>query len=407
MNQVIAPEVSQSWDSLEGVPGWSDVASRKPTGAEARQRSGPRNAGYQGLQWLGERLPGFALAASLALVADGLAGWIGQGFLGVHVPFSSVPITIFLGIVLCNSFGVPDLFQSGLRACMRPLQRLAIMLLGFRLSLAAVGSIGLHALPTVVIGITIALFFIPWLARRIGLSNRLGTLIAVGTSICGVSAIMAVAPTIKAEEEEVSYAVACVAIFGMLAMLIYPYAAPLLFGTDLTAIGVFFGTAIHDTAQVTGAALSFQQSHQAPEVLNTATVVKILRNLSMIVVIPLMAVIFQRTLPARTSSRVPFQQILPLFVVGFLALTIVRSVGDASLRPFGLLERTQWVQFLKAMDWASTWFLAVVMAAVGLSTGVAQLRRLGFRPFFVGLSAALIMGAVSVLLIRARGLFGI
>lgn len=342
-----------------------------------------------------------ALATALALAADRAAGWIGRDLLGYRVsPVSGVPIAIFLGIVLCNSFGVPDLFQSGLRACMRPLQRLAIMLLGFRPSLAAVGSIGLNALPTVVLSITVALIFIPWLARKVGLSNRLGTLIAVGTSICGVSAIMAVAPTIEAEEEEVSYAVACVAIFGMLAMLVYPYAVSLLFGSDYAATGVFLGTAIHDTAQVTGAALVFQQSHQAPEVLNTATVVKILSNLSMIVVIPLMAAMFHRTQPAKSTSRVPLHQVLPAFVLGFLALTIVRSIGDASARPFGFLERAQWVQFLHAMDRASTWFLAVVMAAVGLSTGLAQLRRLGLRPFFVGLSAALIMGAVSFLLIR-------
>ena len=213
----------------------------------------------------------------------------------------------------------------------------------------------------------------------------------------------------EAEEEEVSYAVACVVIFGMIAMLFYPYLVPLLFGHDYAAAGIFFGTAIHDTAQVTGAALSFQQLHQAPEVLDTATVVKIIRNLSMVIVIPLMAALFHRertTTEKKKSFSQQVKQLVPLFIVGFLAMTLVRTIGDASARPFGVLDRAEWQKFLHAMDWSSAWLLTVVMAAVGLSTGFAPLKRLGLRPFFVGLSAAMIVGAVSFGLIRLRGALG-
>lgn len=399
---IFDPNISTSWDSLEGVPDWSDVARPKKP---AEKKTGPTpNAAYRGLEWFGQHLPGFVLAASLAIAADYVAGWIGHQVLHYDArvnPISGVPIAIALGILLCNSSGVPALFQPGLKLCMRQLQRFAIMLLGFRLSLGMVGSIGLTALPIVICSVGIALFFIPWFAGKMGLTRRLGTLIAVGTSICGVSAIMAVAPTIDAEEGEVSYAVTCVAIFGMLAMLCYPYVVPFLFTTSWPA-GVFFGTAIHDTAQVTGSALVYSQIHNAPEVLNTATVVKIIRNLSMVAVIPLMGAMFRRG-DGSKGKKPGLAQLVPLFVLGFLGATVLRTVGDMT----ALKTSDGWTGFLTTMNSTSTWLLTVVMAAVGLGTGLAQLRKLGLRPFFVGLSAALVIGAASFGLIRTAMALGL
>lgn len=390
---------------MEGVP------DLPPVPKASKKAAPPAWApGHAALEWIGQRVPGFVLAALLATFANSLADWFGTRVLGYrNSPLSGVPLAIMFGMILCNAVGLPAVFQSGLAVCMRQLQRLAIMLLGFRLSLGMVGAIGLDGLPIIIGCIATALIVIPWIGVRVGLSKRLATLIAVGTSICGVSAIMAVAPTIDAEEEEVSYAVACVVIFGMLAMLAYPYIVPLLFGSDYSAAGIFFGTAIHDTAQVTGSALSFQQLHQAPEVLNTATVVKIIRNLSMVIVIPLMSALFNRERHGggkKKSFGQQIKQLVPLFIVGFLAMTFVRTIGDASPKAFGVLEHATWQSFLTAMDWASAWFLTVVMAAVGLSTGFAQLKRLGLRPFFVGLSAALIVGGVSFGLIRLRVALG-
>ncbi len=387
------PEIFDSWDSLEGV----------------MRISPPRNArtvsriGHWALGWVGDSVPGFFLAATLAYLANSSADWIGRTFFDAHLnPISAIPLAIAMGIILCNTVGIPAVFQEGLRTCMRPLQRIAIMLLGWRLSLGAVGGIGLVAMPVVVATIASALVIIPWMGARAGLSRRLATLIAVGTSICGVSAIMATAPVIDAEEGEVSYAVACVAIFGMLAMLLYPFIVPWLLGNDPLAIGIFFGTAIHDTAQVTGAALAYQQSHHAPAVLDTATVVKIMRNLSMAAVIPMMAGLFHSGRRGHAKSR-PRHQILPPFVLGFLLLTIARTVGDASSRAFGFIDHELWVQFLGSMNHASTWLLTLVMAAVGLSTGFASLKRLGWRPFFVGLSAAVTVGAVGLGMIKLLG----
>jgi uncharacterized integral membrane protein (TIGR00698 family) len=386
------PEIFDSWDSMEGVA----PATPSRQGPPLTPRLRAQNA----LAWVGDRVPGVFLAAALAFLADAAAGAIGSALFGGGVnPISGIPVAIAMGIALCNGIGIPEVFHAGLLACMRPLQRLAIMLLGWRLSIAAIGGIGLQSLPVIVVTITAALVLVPWIGSRVGLSRRLATLIAVGTSICGVSAIMATAPAIEAEEGEVSYAVACVAIFGMLAMLTYPFFAAALVGTGPLSIGIFFGSAIHDTAQVTGAALAYQQGHNAPDVLNIATVVKIMRNLSMAAVIPLMAGLFHRgrTDGARIGQRI---QVFPPFVLGFLGFTVLRTLGDATPRAFGFLAPSQWKGFLGVMDRASTGLLTVVMAAVGLSTGFAALQRLGWRPFFVGLFAAFTVGGVGVGVIR-------
>ena len=109
--------------------------------------------------------------------------------------------------------------------------------------------------------ITTALILVTWVNRALGLPRRLGSLIAVGTSICGVSAIVATAPVVEAEEDEVSYAVACITLFGLVALFCYPLLAHTLFRGDARMAGLFLGTSIHDTAQVAGAGLMYPQQY--------------------------------------------------------------------------------------------------------------------------------------------------
>src|SRR5439155_22334249 len=110
------------------------------------------------------------------------------------------------------------------------------------------------AVPIVVVCMAAALLGVAWISRALGLSRRLGTLIGVGTSICGVSAIVATAPVIDAEEDEVSYAVACITLFGLATLFVYPFLAHLIFHANPEQVGLFLGTSVHDTSQVTGAA---------------------------------------------------------------------------------------------------------------------------------------------------------
>jgi uncharacterized integral membrane protein (TIGR00698 family) len=266
----------------------------------------------------------------------------------------------------------------------------------------AVGEIGLIALPIIVGCIATALILVTWINRALGLPRRLGSLIAVGTSICGVSAIVATGPVVEAEEDEISYAVACVTLFGLLALFTYPFLAHTIFRGDPRRAGIFLGTAIHDTAQVAGAGLMYYQQYGVKDAQNTAMVVKIVRNLFMAGVIPLMALLYHRGagLESARSARLKWHQVVPGFVFGFVALAAIRSVGDLGERAFGLLDKAHWKHLLDTADLASGWLLTTAMAGVGLGTGLAKLRVLGWRPLCVGLAAAALVGAVSFGLIN-------
>ncbi len=237
----------------------------------------------------------------------------------------------------------------------------------------------------------------------LGLPPRLGILIAVGTSICGASAIVATGPAIDAEEDEVSYAVACITLFGMIALFTYPFLSHWLFAADPRQVGLFLGTAIHDTSQVVGAGLMYEQHYAAPEVLKIAATTKLVRNVCMGAVIPLMAILYHRRFAAsdgQGAGRLKWHQWIPLFVIAFVLLAAVRSIGDTGSQAFGFIDHTLWKDFLAEAKVLSIACLTVAMAAIGLGTSIAQLRTLGWKPICVGLTAALLVGGVAMALIK-------
>jgi uncharacterized integral membrane protein (TIGR00698 family) len=392
------PQLARWLDSMEGVPDWPEP---QETAAERAGRTTVQHRANQVFGWIGALCPGFALALALAFAGLRGANWLGTSVLGfAHSPISAIMVALLLGLAIRNAIGLPAVYEHGLKFCLRAVLRLGIMLLGLRLSLNEVGEIGRDGLPIILGCIATALVVVTWINRALGLPRRLGSLIAVGTSICGVSAIVATGPAIDAEEDEVSYAVACVTLFGLLALFTYPFLAHAIFGDDVRKVGLFLGTAIHDTAQVAGAGLMYRQQYRAPEALDTATVVKLTRNLCMAGVIPLMAALYHRASgPDARGARPRWHQVVPLFVLGFVALAAVRSLGDVGSRPFGLLTETSWKRLRGDADAVSTWCLTIAMAGVGLGTGLAKLRGLGWKPFCVGLAAAALVGGVSTGLI--------
>jgi uncharacterized integral membrane protein (TIGR00698 family) len=384
---------------MEGVPEWIDPAET----AEERLGRAPWQA--QANHWFdltGQLLPGVTIAVVLALIGLQLAEGIGTGLLGLEkAPISPILFAILLGLVIRNTIGLPSVYEAGLQLCLKRILRVGVALLGVRLSLVAVGTIGLLALPIVVACIATALVLVSWVNRALGLPRRLGTLVAVGTAICGNSAIVATGPVIGADEEEISYAVGCITVFGLLALIGYPFLAFVLFGGDPQLSGFFLGTAIHDTAQVVGAGLLYLQQFDAAEALDTATVTKLVRNLFMVAVIPLMALLYHGSSDERESGKRPkLSQMVPLFVLGFVAMALVRTLGDLGDAPFGgLVAQSTWQSGIAAITALSAWCLTVAMAAVGLGTHLKRLRTLGLKPLGVGLAAALTVGAVSATLI--------
>lgn len=344
-------------------------------------------------------LPGLALALVLAIAGQYLSERIGVDWMGLpKSPISAIMMAILLGVLVRNTLRLPTWFDPGIRFGLVRILRLGIILLGIRLSLGEVGAIGLRSLPIIIGAVAAALLIVTYLGRRLGLTERLGTLIAVGTSVCGATAIVATAPTIGAKDDEVAYSVACVTLFGIVAMLTYPFAAYFIFDADPFKAGLFLGTSVHETAQVAGAGLVYQQYYGEAQALDAATVTKLVRNLGMLLIIPLMSIVYHRK--ASDAADAPrWWTMIPLFVVGFALMSLLRTVGDMGDRPLGLLEPQQWQWFVAHTKAFAEICLAVAMAAVGLGTRIGGLIHIGLKPLGVGLFSALLVGTVSATLI--------
>jgi uncharacterized integral membrane protein (TIGR00698 family) len=344
-------------------------------------------------------LPGLILALILAFAGQYLSKFIGIDLMGLpKSPVSAIMMAIILGIIIRNTISLPATFQPGIRFGLVRVLRLGIVLLGIRLSLGEVGAIGLQALPVIFGVVASALIIVTYFSKKLGLSAKLGTLLAVGTSICGATAIVATAPTIAAKDDEVAYSVACITLFGVVAMLVYPFAAHWFFGDDVFASGLFMGTSVHETAQVAGAGLVYQQYYGDPQALDVATVTKLVRNLGMLLIIPLMAVLYHRNSSDGTEAP-KWYTMIPLFVVGFACMSLIRTVGDMGDLAFGFISPEHWNAIVKHTKDIAEICLAVAMAAVGLGTSIKGLRDIGMKPLAMGLFSALLVGGVSVALI--------
>jgi uncharacterized integral membrane protein (TIGR00698 family) len=356
----------------------------------------------------GKWLPGILLAAALAVTGRWLARGLSTGVaslsgLDPSAPdtqnlVSGIAVAVLLGLVFRNLGGLPAVCRPGVGFMVTTGLRAGIVLLGFKLALGTAGRITGTALPVAAACILAALLVVGGLSRFVGISARLGALIAAGTSICGVTAIVALGPAIEASEDETSYAVACITLFGLLALFAYPWIAHAVFGSSPILAGIFLGTSVHDTSQVTGASLIYQEAFDAPATLQAATVTKLIRNMSMAVLIPFIAARVRTGGRALTVRDV--KAAIPGFVLAFLAAIALRTIGDAAWAAAPASggagpAAAAWQWFLESAGTVSTWALATALAGIGLTTDLRKLRALGWRPLAVGFAAALSVGLVS------------
>ena len=179
-------------------------------------------------------LPGLTLATLLALLAFLAADSLTRSLAHLGpIAVSPIILALLLGIGIRNGIGLDESFDAGLRISQCRILQVGIALLGIRLSFSEFAVIGIGSLPLIVICIGVALLTVNYLGKKIGLSPQLATLIAAGTSICGATAIVVTAPIVKARGHEISYAIACITVFGIIATLVYPVGSYWLFGTEL------------------------------------------------------------------------------------------------------------------------------------------------------------------------------
>ena len=322
-------------------------------------------------------LPGVALAGGIATVA----------FLLRHIhgmaAFSPMILAIIIGMAFHNIVGTPSLARPGITFSLRRLLRAAIVLLGFQLTVTQIASVGPRGLFIVAISLMATFAFTVWAGRALGVGRKLAELIAAGTSICGASAIIATNTITEADDEDVAYAIACVTIFGSIAMFAYPL-LPGLLHLDSRAYGLWSGASIHEIAQVV--ATSFQNGQRAGEI---ATMVKLTRVMLLAPVV--FALNIRSRLSASSASTKGVRPPVPWFAIGFVAL-----VGVNSLVAIPADAR-------KAIITLTTFLLSVALAAMGLESDVSKLYAKGIRPAILGALAFLFIATFSFILIKLMG----
>ena len=339
-------------------------------------------------------IPGIILAFVLYTLSQGFNNVIGIEFFGYEKsPISTAMIAILIGIFFGNAFQIRELFQKGLDFTREFILKFGIICLGIQLKPFEFLEFGKIAIPLIVICIISVLVVIKLLIKKLKIPTRMAYLISIGSTVCGTTAIMATAPVIKANKNEVSYAIANITLFGILSMLIYPYFANHYFDGEPMLIGLFLGTSIHETSQVAAAGLIYDQQFNSPETLNIATVTKLIRNTFLIIMIPLFAFLYNRN----NSSKQNYSllKIFPYFVLGFVGMIIVRNLGDQLF-----ISNNNWIETIDVIKSSSKIFLTMAMAAIGLSTNLKDIKNMGYKPFVVGFIGMATVGLVCIFTIE-------
>ena len=340
-------------------------------------------------------LPGVILALVFCLFSQGINNVIAiELFSNSKSPISTAMIAILLGIIMGNAFTPRPGMMLGLDFTQKYILKLGIIFLGIRLSFGEFIKFGTIAIPLIIVCIISVLVLIKLLIKKVSISSRMSYLIAIGTSVCGATAIVATAPVINAKKTEVAYAIANITLFGVIAMLVYPYFAEWYFYGEPIKAGLFLGTAIHETSQVAAAGLIYDQQFNSPETLNVATVTKLIRNTFLVIMIPLFAFLYNRGEVKDKSYSI--LNIFPYFVIGFIGMIIIRNIGDQIF----LIENDNyeiWKTLISYIKSLATVFLTMAMAAVGISINLNELKSMGYKPFIVGFIAAITVGVVSII----------
>jgi uncharacterized integral membrane protein (TIGR00698 family) len=318
-------------------------------------------------------LPGLAVVVAVAAAATVIAARSDA--------LSPLVVGTVLGALVANLVSMPEATSAGVRFASRSLLRIGIVLLGLRLSLGDVAALGARGLLVVALVVIATFFGTRWFARRLGVPEDLGLLVATGYAICGASAIAAMDGVVKTDEEETAYAIALVTLCGTLSILVLPLLAGSL-GFAGEVFGAWAGGAVHDVGQVVATAAT-----QGDAAIAAATVVKLTR---VVLLAPLVAVvaIARRgrqagpATPDATSKRPP---IVPLFVVGFLAAIAIRTVGVVPESAIGAAAALEKI------------LLTLALVGLGMGVNVGALRRLGPSPLLLGLIAWILVAGTAAL----------
>jgi uncharacterized integral membrane protein (TIGR00698 family) len=340
-------------------------------------------------------ISGIMLCIITAITAIYLSNYVGITLLEFKKsPLSPIIFAILLGLIINNMTIRLVKLESGFKFCIKYLLKLGIIFLGIRISLLDFVLYGSKSLIVVIPCILCTIILISLLKDKFDVSENLSLLIAVGTSICGATAIVALAPTINAKKTEITYAIANITVFGLLAMFIYPIVANLVFSNDLS-IGLFLGSSIHETAQVAGSGLIYAEQYSREDVVGIAMLTKLVRNTLMVIVIPYLA---HRSL-SNNNTKPNVSKIFPYFIIGFIVFGLVRTFGDYYFLTQNDSIINNWNLIIHYIKKLAEFLLIIAMAAIGYNTNFKYFKKLGIKPFYLGFIAASMVGLISISII--------
>ncbi len=337
-----------------------------------------------------------ALAVAALLVAQTTSIWLASGR---HPPLSPILCAVVLGIAWRNLFNVDQRWLPGAQWVACVLLRIGVALIGLRLTLVGLGAFATTVLPVVAGCVATALLASTLIGRALGLERPLRFMIAAGTAICGCSAVIAVAPLTRARQADITIALTCVVVLGATGMMVYPWLAHLVFDNPRSA-GIFLGTSVHDTSQVLGAALIYTQQFDAGDAAPYAALTKLLRNFFLLLLVPAIAWSMARERHGASSAGpLPLAQVLPPFLMWFVGLAVLRTLGDVGLDGSALAE--QWAIALAMALKASEALVVCGIAAIGLSVSLKDLRGVGWHALLAAFGVALTTATCSLVLTLA------
>lgn len=321
--------------------------------------------------------------------------WLLVQFIPALEVIGAPVIAIIAGMIITLIIKDKTRFKDGITFTSKKILQYAVVLLGFGLNLATVGQVGLTSLPIIISTIATSLIVSFIMYKLLKIPSKTATLIGVGSSICGGSAVAATAPVIDADDEEIAQSISVIFLFNVIAALIFPTFGAML-GMSNDGFGLFAGTAINDTSSVTAAASTWDTLHHTNgKVLEYATIVKLTRTLAIIPITLVLA--FYRMRKQKGSSqnktKVSFKKIFPMFILYFVLASLITTIVTSVCTGASLDIANNIFSFLKQL---SKFFIVMAMGAIGLNTNVVKLVKTGGKPILLGFVCWAAITAVSI-----------
>lgn len=322
------------------------------------------------MNWIRKNAPGLLLCLVIAVPS-----W----FFGKRFPIIGGAVTaIIVGMIVTLFIKDKSKLEAGIKFTSKKILQWAVVLLGFGMNLNVIFQTGVQSLPIIICTIAASLLIAFVLQRAMHMPSKIATLIGVGSSICGGSAIAATAPVIDAGDEEVAQSISVIFFFNVLAALIFPAFGSLI-GFDTAsgeAFGIFAGTAVNDTSSVTAAASTWDAMWGlGSETLDKAVTVKLTRTLAIIPITLVLAFIRTRKANGTDGKKVSFKKIFPFFILYFIGASVITTVA-VSLG-------TDAAVFSPVKEF-SKFFIVLAMSAIGINTDIVKLVKTGGKPLILG-----------------------